>query len=400
MTRVVELAPQDPDAWDALGLAYDARSRWAEAVSAFEHQVKVEPFHKEAWNHLGWALAHLKRRPEAIAAYRKQVEVVPLHKYAYRNLGELLLEDSPDYKEAASELAKAEQITPDNAVVAERLGAALLKLGDTANALAAFERARKASSDAEVASEIALDLIDAGVEVDRAVADATAARRRAEADSLKLDLNTAKPDDARRCRGLSASWHALGWAAFKKGNYAGAEKLLAAARSIRTDATISKHLSQVAEKLGPAWQTSAVQYAAESLVYAESRPVRARLLRMVGNSEAMVDRAIDQARARVLSERTAEYVRASPKAGKIDFVAVFTNGSKQPEVRALTKDAELEPVLAYVRRSSFLLTFPDPTPARVLTTGEMRCGEKGQSCVVVLYFGSSIEALFTPASGR
>jgi tetratricopeptide (TPR) repeat protein len=398
LKRVVELAPKDPDAWDALGVAYDALYRWSDAVQAFQEQVKVEPFHKQAWMHLGWALQHSKKREEAIAAYRKQIEIVPLHSDAHRDLGELLLQDPPDHKEAAAELAKAEQITPDNAVVPVRLGGALLKLGDTASALAAFERARKLSPDAEVASEMALNLIDAGVEFDRGVADATAARRRAEADSLKLDLKTAKPEDARRGWGLSASWHALGWAAFKKGDYAGAQRLLSAARSVRNEAAISDHLSQAVEKLG--WGTDAIHYAAESLLYAESRLVRERLLRLLGNNEAAAAQALEQARARVLSERSAEYGRVSPKAGSLDFVAIFTSGSKQPAVRPLAHDADLEPVLEFVRRSSFLLSFPDGTPARVPTDGRLFCAEKGQACFTVLYFGGSLEGLTTPVSKR
>ncbi len=398
LKRAVELAPNDPDAWDALGVAYDALYRWNDAVRAFQEQVKVEPFHKQAWMHLGWALQRSKRREDAIAAYRKQIEVVPLHKDAHRDLGELLLEDPPDYKEAALELAKAEQITPDDGVVAERLGRALLKAGETANALVAFERARKLSPGAEVESQIALELIDAGVEVDRGVAEVKAALGRAEAESLKLDLATAKPGDAKRSWALSTSWHALGWAAFKKGDFASAQRYLSAARSVRNEADISGHLSLAVEKLG--WRTDAIQYAAESLVYAESRPVRERLLRLAGNSEATVAQVLEQARARVLSERTAEYARTSPRAGSIDFVAIFTNGSKQPAVRALTHDAELEPVLAYVRRSSFLLSFPNGTPARVLTEGRLTCAEKGKACFTVLYFGSDLEALATPTSKR
>jgi tetratricopeptide (TPR) repeat protein len=396
--RVVAADPMHPDAWDALGLAYDRLHRWNDAVHAFEEQVKVEPFHKQAWNNLGWSLQQVRKRPEAIAAYRKQIEVVPLDKEAHRNLGELLLQDPPDYKEAASELAKAEQITPDNAVVPVRLGGALLKLGDTANALAAFERSRKLSPGGEVESQIALELIDAGVEVDRGVADAKAALGRAEAESLKLDLATLKPDDAKRALALSTSWHALGWAAFKKGDLASAQRYLSAARSVRNEAAISDHLSQAVEKLGS--RTDAIQYAAESLLYAESRLVRERLLRLLGNSEAAAAQALEQARARVLSERTAEYSRVSPKAGSLDFVAIFTNGSKQPAVRALTHDADLEPVLEFVRKSSFLLSFPDGTPARVVTDGRLFCMEKGQSCVTVLYFGGSLEALTVPISKR
>jgi hypothetical protein len=90
----------------------------------------------------------------------------------------------------------------------------------------------------------------------------------------------------------------------------------------------------------------------------------------------------------------------SPKAGSLDFVAIFTSGSKQPAVRPLAHDADLEPVLEFVRRSSFLLSFPDGTPARVPTDGRLFCAEKGQACFTVLYFGGSLEGLTTPVSKR
>jgi tetratricopeptide (TPR) repeat protein len=398
LRRAVERSPADADAWDALGLAYDALYQWHDAVRAFEEQVKVEPFHKEAWNHLGWAQEQLRKRPEAIAAYKKQIEVVPLHKFAHRNLGMLLLGEPPDYKEAASELGKAEQITPDSVIVPVRLGGALLKLGDTANALSAFERARKLSPSAAVTGEMALDLIDAGVEVDRAVADATEALHRAEADSLKLAIDTVKPADLSRSTfALAAAWHALGWAAFRKGDAAAAEQYLSAARSVRSDAALSERLSQVMEKLGR--QGDAIRYAAESLVYADSRAVRDRLRRLQGKDQKAAA-SIEAARAGALSDRSAQYPGIGPKAGNIPFIAIFDNGSRQPAVRSETRDEQLEPLLDKVRASSFHVVFPDQSPAKVVTDGRLICAGRGQDCFAVLYFGEPLDTMATPTTIR
>jgi tetratricopeptide (TPR) repeat protein len=382
--RVVALDPKHPDAWDAIGLAHGRLFEWNDAVQAFQEQVTAEPFHKQAWKDLGWALRQAQKRPEAIAAYRKQTEIVPLDKDAHRNLGELLLQDPPDYAEAASELARAEQITSDDGEVAERLGKALLGLGDVAKAMAEFERARTLSPGPGMLSDVAYDLIDAGVEVDRGVSYAKDALRQAQADSLKLVPKTATVDDIRRGWELSSSWHALGWAAFKKGDDATAERYLSAARSVRCDAGVSHHLSQVVEKLGR--RSDAVRFAAEALVYDETPTLRERLVRLAG-SEAAADKALGAARGRVMWERSAQFAHVSPKEGNIRFLAIFTNGSERPQVLALSHDPALEPALAYVRMATFQVVFPDGTPARVLTEGVLACKEKGGDCAVMVFLG-------------
>jgi tetratricopeptide (TPR) repeat protein len=396
--QAVAVDPKHRQAWDAIGLAHIELEQWKEAVAALREQVKVEPFHDQAWGDLGWALQHVSEPKDAIAAYRKQIEIKPLDNYAHRRLGLLLLHGSPpDNKEAATELAKAEQITPDDREAIAGLGSALLKIGETRKALGAFERVAKLSPSPGLLSEMAYDLAEAGVELDRAIAWATESLHQAEADSLKLDLNKATGKDGRESWALSWAWHALGWAAYQKGDMATAERYLTAARSVRSSWEISNHLSIVREKMGR--PKDAIRFAAESLAYQAEPVVSERLTRLAG-SKGAAEQALEPARAGVLWERTASFARVSPKLGYLDIVVLFTNGSSRPEVRALSDDPDLLPLLDHIRKASFPVVFPDATPARVLSDGRLVCREKGGECVALLYFGWRLPAAPRTDSGR
>jgi len=388
--RLVAIEPKHSTAWDSIGLARIELAQWPEAVAALETQVKVEPFHDQAWGNLGWALQHVNRRADAIAAYRKQIEVAPLNKSSNRRLGILLLGEPADYPGAAASLARAEQMTPDDPEVVARLGRALLAMGENARAIGAFERAYKLNPSAARLSEMAYDLADAGLELQKALEWGREAVQKAAEQSLTLDIETARLDQADSSWALSWSWHALGWAAFRKGDMPGAERYLLAARSVRSTASIPDHLAQVLEKSGR--DRDAVRFVAESLIYKDDPSVRQRLVRLAGGEDAAA-RAIESAYAALVKERTIGLPRVGPKAGSLEFVAIITNGSEHPEVRAAERDDDFGPVLEQVRKVSVPVVFPDQTPARILTNGRLACKEKGGECAAMVYFGARLPAM-------
>jgi hypothetical protein len=205
---------------------------------------------------------------------------------------------------------------------------------------------------------------------------------------MKVALDSVTPEDIQRSWALSWSWHAIGWAAYKKGDYAAAEKYLSSARSVRGDADISNHLSLAVGKLGR--QSEAIRLAAESLLYARSRAVDGRPVQLPLSGVVVPEQALEPARAQILLERSAQIAGPSPKAGTLRFIAIFTNGSQHPDVKAWTHDPALEPLLDHVRKASFPVVFPDATPARVVTDGSLVCGERGQGCFAVLFYGSRL----------
>jgi Flp pilus assembly protein TadD len=74
LTRSLQEAPQDSEAWYYLGRTKYNENRFEEAVSAFEQCLKRDPRNINAEDNLGLSYQGLGRTDEAIAAYRTAIE--------------------------------------------------------------------------------------------------------------------------------------------------------------------------------------------------------------------------------------------------------------------------------------------------------------------------------------
>ena len=54
--QAMDLAPEDPDVWNALGVAMEVRGMGVEATDAYEHALRLAPLHRKAANNLGFLL--------------------------------------------------------------------------------------------------------------------------------------------------------------------------------------------------------------------------------------------------------------------------------------------------------------------------------------------------------
>jgi tetratricopeptide (TPR) repeat protein len=54
--QALALAPEDPDVWNALGVAQEVRGQCVEATEAYEHALSLAPLHRKAANNLGFLL--------------------------------------------------------------------------------------------------------------------------------------------------------------------------------------------------------------------------------------------------------------------------------------------------------------------------------------------------------
>ena len=52
----MDLAPDDPDVWNALGVALEVGGKCLEATEAYEHALSLAPLHRKAANNLGFLL--------------------------------------------------------------------------------------------------------------------------------------------------------------------------------------------------------------------------------------------------------------------------------------------------------------------------------------------------------
>nr|WP_320131053.1 tetratricopeptide repeat protein [uncultured Holophaga sp.] len=79
VARAMELAPEDPDVWNAYGVALEVRKHPVEATEAYEKALTFAPFHRKAANNLGFLLekrmaeGEAELKPKAVEAWKRRL---------------------------------------------------------------------------------------------------------------------------------------------------------------------------------------------------------------------------------------------------------------------------------------------------------------------------------------
>ena len=115
-TKMLEWAPSDWEGWYYLGRTKYNENRFAEAISAFQQCLKLNPQNVQAEDNLGLSLAGLGRNDDAAAAYHQaiawQARSLTKNPGPYIDLGTLLI-DQNRANDSIPFLLQAVEIAPD-----------------------------------------------------------------------------------------------------------------------------------------------------------------------------------------------------------------------------------------------------------------------------------------------
>ena len=144
LTKMLEWTPDDAQGWYYLGRTKYNENRFAEAISAFEQCLKVDPKNVKAEDNLGLSYAGLGQNEEAATAYQTaiawQSQLPVKNPGPYIDLGSLLLDDNkPD--EAIANLLQSVEISPRDSKAHELLGKAYARLDQLPKAQTELEEA-------------------------------------------------------------------------------------------------------------------------------------------------------------------------------------------------------------------------------------------------------------------
>jgi Flp pilus assembly protein TadD len=109
--RATRANPNDPDAWNSLGLAFAALARWEDAQMAYEKQIAINPKGAYGYNNLGVLQERGGFWEMAIESFKKQIEIRPGDPNAIANLPGVLMQ-AARWAEAEDAAAKALQLRP------------------------------------------------------------------------------------------------------------------------------------------------------------------------------------------------------------------------------------------------------------------------------------------------
>jgi len=394
--RVVALDPKYKQAWNDLGVAYLRNGSYDDAAAAFRKQLEVDPFDEHANDYLGLTLEQQQKYPEAIAAFHKQVEANPLDLVAHAALGSIFLEQHL-YRDAVPELEKATILSPDNAQLEVSLGQAYIGSGQKEKGLAAFDKAASLSQTPVIWNDIAYNLADNKIELDKAQQYAESAVSSTEANLRNIDLLHLTMDQMNQVASIGACWDTLGWVYFQKGDLQKAVRYVNASWQLDLHGEVADHLARIYDKLGD--KDQAVHTFALALAAPHSVPeTRARLMLLLGGN-AGIDNLVKKATPELASMRSFELRGLWKEDATADFLILLSpagadGASVTVEGAKFVSGSEsLRPFADKLMSLDYGTAFPDASPAKLVRRGTLSCSAKSGDCTFELLRPEDVHAI-------
>jgi tetratricopeptide (TPR) repeat protein len=377
LERALQLNPESKQGYNDLGLAYLRLKQFDQAEAAFHKQLKVNLFDEHAYNYLGLTFQQQQKFPEAVAAYRKQLDINPLDPVTHAALGALFLEEHK-YSEAVPELDKAAVLAPESAELQISLGQALLNTGQKEKALEAFQKGIDLGHSPATWNNVAYNLANANIELDRAAQYAESAISATDANLRNIQLAHLSLDDLNQVPNIGVYWDTLGWVNFKRGDFDKAERYIRAAWLLDQQGEVGDHLAQLYEKRGE--KREAIQLYAEAIAASHSDPEsRARLTLLRGENTG-IEELVAQARTRLLKSQTFPVGRLLTEKAQADFFVLLSPGLKSARVESVKfigGSPDLRPFADNLRALDFGPMFPNALPSKLVRRGTLACTAGG-----------------------
>lgn len=150
IARSLELAPDQPDWYSNLGIVLQDEGKLQEAVIAYRRALALEPAHANAHNNIGVLLRAQGMSAEAEEAYRTAIRLNPDQPDAYHNLA-ILLSATQRTQEAVSCYCKALTLRPQYPEARRLLALAYCVIGQADKAVIVCEEWLRSEPDDPVA---------------------------------------------------------------------------------------------------------------------------------------------------------------------------------------------------------------------------------------------------------
>jgi serine/threonine-protein kinase len=139
--KALELDPELPEAHLSLACALAGAFDWRNAQIEFDRAIELNPNLAWAYEMYAWFLGGLGRLDEAIAKDKKAIELDPLNSFFQSALAYYLYH-ARRYDDAIVQIKKTLELDPASTLGRHLLGCCLLWKGDTAGAIAEFQRSK------------------------------------------------------------------------------------------------------------------------------------------------------------------------------------------------------------------------------------------------------------------
>lgn len=390
LQKTVELVPNYPRAWLAIGTIHAQLIHMDEALQAFRKAADLNPNDVMARRALGGALMASRKTEEGIQHLKKWRELAPTDPEAAALLGKALI-DAKEFKEAVPVLQSAVELKPKSYTANYQLGLACLEIGDLDNGVSAFKRALDLEATPTNLNNIAYKLADMNLALPDAIRFAEQAASLQEQKTTKINLEKLEASDVRLIILLAAIWDTVGWAHFRSGNLDLAHRYVSAGWSLSQDADSADHLGQILEKQGK--KVDAIRAYAWAVALREKSPEIRERLNKLAVSQTRAQAALRAAREDLSKLRTVKLRYIVPKYATAEFFVLFSQGPKVEGVKFISGAEELRGAAKDLAAAKFDVIFPDETPAQILRRGIMMCHSLTKSCEFVFLPPDSVQSV-------
>src|SRR5437870_5776691 len=139
--KALELDPELPEAHLSFACALAGAFDWRNAQIEFDRAIELNPNLAWAYEIYAWFLGGLGRLDEAIAKDKKAIELDPLNSFFQSALAYFLYH-ARRYDDAIVQIKNTLEMDPTSTIARHLLGCCLLWKGDTAGAIAEFQRSK------------------------------------------------------------------------------------------------------------------------------------------------------------------------------------------------------------------------------------------------------------------
>ena len=398
----LKLNPNSVYAWELAATIHVALKQPDEAVAAARQAARLSPGDARLAAILGGMLRRAGKQDEVVPLWRDFVKRNPDDPKGHAGLA-TALEQEQKYAEALPEIREAARLDPNQWQLDIELGNALVKIGDKAAALSAFEKVVSQSPTPEAKNDASYYMADAGLNLPEAEGWAIQAVEAEETRTAGIKLDSLSKEDLGQMTVLSAYWDTLGWVYFREGKLVEARRYAAASFLLEQGSIVVDHMGQIDAKLGRRSDAIREEAAAVSLssqfnpLKGPSFPpkfdekfdpkapgARGRLSRLA-RTPAEFNSALGEAGDSVSASRTFSVSKAGLAPGTADFYVLLSPGAAKAEVKFVSGAESLRAAAQRLAAVNYYLSFPGKGPATVVRRGALTCNKEIRDCDFVLY---------------
>ena len=390
-----ELLQKDPKAQGVhalLGLIYARRNLSDEAGAQFIKEEELHPDNTNMCRVLGSFYLSQKKNALAEEQFRKWLAVDDRNYDAMLGLDQALIREKK-YDDSVKLWEKAHALLPERADVSYSLGLTYLHTNHPDKGMPLLEKQLASETSPMAFNNIAYELADQNVSLDKAGQWGDRALEGVAAASLKTGT---EEDALNNTRSLGAVWDTVGWIYFRRGELDKAERYLKAAFSLTQDSIVGDHLAQLFEKMGK--KEKAEHYYLLAIAapdHNDKAPIREHYKKLTGKEPVTVfllPRRQSTAQSNstrptyppgeeLSRDRLYTIPHTSHQSGNATFSIVFSPG-KIEQATFISGDDNLRSADKSIVASNIRAEFPDTSAVRITRLGILICG--GVRCDIVL----------------